>query len=269
MLFAFCKLVFLYYQLKFVLCCVRFIVKVCVINSSVFIHSLQFIQNKFIRRQEEVVDSTPDSSSIRIVDNRIVFPDNHLYQEDEFIVLEQWQIVCLPDSTDSEEASRSPTDRVANRNGGGSRYNTKIGLVIDVINRDGYFAFCIDILMDVDVFFAFPTRLTKTYLISLAEDGEEGTVILARDLERVLEVTGIYDVLDPRMVLTTYWIRIVQRRWKRVFAEKQRRLLMRGTIMAQRRFELTGTYGIDMTGLSIKGMMSLPICQESTNIKIG
>jgi len=167
--------------------------------------------------------------------------DTHLLQEFDFIALEQWHIVRFADCA-------------------------KIGLVIDVMDCDGDFVFCIDILMDVCVFFTFPTRLTKQYLIDLAEEGE-GIVILASDLELVLGINGLSDVLEPRIVLCTHWIRIVQRQWKRIFAERKRRLLKRGSIMAQRRFELTGKYGIDA---STKGILhDFAICPGSTNTKIG
>jgi hypothetical protein len=173
-----------------------------------------FIRKLFIRsdiHHQPVVHN-------RIVEHRIVHPDTHLFQEFDFIALEQWHIVRLSNCL-------------------------KMGLVIDVMDCDGDFVFCVDILMDVRTFFTFPTRLTKQYLIDLAEDGE-GDVILARDLELVLNIRGLSDVLEPRMVLCTHWIRIVQRRWKRVFAERKRRLLKRGSIAAQRRFELTGKYGV-------------------------
>jgi len=246
MFIAFCKICILYSHLVFLLWCIRSGV-VFVTKFALFIKAkcTIFIRKLFIR--SDVNHQHIVRPSIRIVEHRIVNPDTHLLQEFDFIALEQWHIVRLSNCL-------------------------KMGLVIDVMDCDGDFVFCVDILMDVRAFFTFPTRLTKQYLIDLAEDGE-GAVILARDLELVLGVTGLYsDVLEPRIVLCTHWIRVIQRRWKRAFSERKRRLRMRGSILAQRRFELTGNYGVDT---STKGILrdfaicDFAICPGSTNTKIG
>ena len=247
MFIAFCKVLILYSHLVFLVWCIRsgvvFATKCLIfINTkcAIFIRKL-FIRNHVVNNRHIVNNRHVVNPSIRIVEHRIVYPNTHLLQGFDFVTLEQWHIVRFADCV-------------------------KIGLVIDVMDCDGDFVFCIDILMDVRAFFTFPTRLTKQYLIDLAEDGE-GDVILARDLELVLSIGGLSDVLDPRMVLCTHWIRIVQRRWKRIFAEKRLRLLKRGSIAAQRRFELTGKYGVDVSTKCI--IRDFVICPGSTNTKIG
>lgn len=232
MFIAFCKLCILYSHLVFLVWCIRSGV-VFAAKCLMFINTkcAIFIRKLFIRSDV----NNPHVVHNRIVEHRIVHPDTHLFQEFDFIALEQWHIVRVTDSGIPGTIDVLGGDRSENC--------LKMGLVIDVMDCDGDFVFCVDILMDVRTFFTFPTRLTKQYLIDLAEDGE-GDVILARDLELVLNIRGLSDVLEPRMVLCTHWIRIVQRRWKRVFAERKRRLLKRGSILAQRRFELTGKYGV-------------------------
>jgi hypothetical protein len=43
-------------------------------------------------------------------------------------------------------------------------------------------------------------------------------------------------------IIKTFWIRIVQRAWKKRFANRKNIMRSRGNIAAQRHFELTGTY---------------------------
>ena len=50
-------------------------------------------------------------------------------------------------------------------------------------------------------------------------------------------ITGVYTV-----ILKTYWIRIIQRTWKRVFRERQEMLLKRRTPQNMRYFEIHGKH---------------------------
>jgi len=43
-------------------------------------------------------------------------------------------------------------------------------------------------------------------------------------------------------IIKTFWLRIVQRAWKKQFAKRQSIILARGHIASQRHFEVTGTY---------------------------
>lgn len=58
-------------------------------------------------------------------------------------------------------------------------------------------------------------------------------------------------------ILKTFWIRIIQRTWKRVFAEKMRVLMKRGHPHSQRHFEIYGKYPETITRLpGLNGMMN-------------
>ena len=118
-----------------------------------------------------------------------------------------------------------------------------IGLVLEVINEYNETVSCIDILVRPDLFFHFPMESAKKYLVDFMEGGE---VILASDLEYQLRIHGLYDLPDFPFIfgLKTYWISFIQRKWKHIYAEKKRLLMLRGSLKAQRQFELSGNYGI-------------------------
>lgn len=61
--------------------------------------------------------------------------------------------------------------------------------------------------------------------------------------------TGVYQV-----VLKTTWIRIVQRAWKRRFAERKRAILMRGSVREQEYFRMNGRYRTPMALPSLRGL---------------
>lgn len=46
-----------------------------------------------------------------------------------------------------------------------------------------------------------------------------------------------YQVIDK-----TFWLKLIQRTWKRKYAEKQKRMKQRGSLQNQRNFELYGKY---------------------------
>ena len=116
-----------------------------------------------------------------------------------------------------------------------------IGLVIEVVDTHGSIALCVDVLMKANVFFRFPIQTAKQYLVELIEDYGDA-VVFATDLEDVLRIYDLYDVHDYLNILKTHWIRIIQRKWRRIYAEKMRKLRERGSLNAQKHFELTGNY---------------------------
>lgn len=118
-----------------------------------------------------------------------------------------------------------------------------IGLVIEVVNirDDDEIALCVDVLMKANVFFRFPIQEAKQYLVGLVEDYDD-VVVFAADLEDILRIYDLYDVQDYPTILKTYWIRILQRKWRRIYAEKMRKLRERGSLRMQKHFELTGNY---------------------------
>uniref|UniRef100_A0A6C0HJ78 Uncharacterized protein n=1 Tax=viral metagenome TaxID=1070528 RepID=A0A6C0HJ78_9ZZZZ len=60
---------------------------------------------------------------------------------------------------------------------------------------------------------------------------------------------------EYRAIIKTFWLKIVQRAWKKRFAERQSVIRSRGHIAAQRHFELTGTYPRDLR--IIRGLRGL------------
>jgi len=63
---------------------------------------------------------------------------------------------------------------------------------------------------------------------------------------RVVQVIHIYhpDCIEPeyRLIDKTFWLRLIQRIWKRKYVEKCRRLRERGSLQNQRHFELRGRF---------------------------
>jgi len=72
--------------------------------------------------------------------------------------------------------------------------------------------------------------------------------------------TGVYQV-----VLKTTWIRLVQRAWKRRFAEQKRAILMCGSVFEQEYFRMNGRYRVPRTMLSLRGLIRV----RSINTEIG
>ena len=135
-------------------------------------------------------------------------------------VLENWHIVVMSDQS------------------------YKIGLVLEVVDEDNDLIMSADLLVRVDLFFRFPMERAKRLLVVYAEDDDE-TVLLADEMCVVLglESGSLSDVYEMPFLHKTHWIRILQRKWKRIYAQRMERLRRRGSLSAQRRFELTGSYG--------------------------
>jgi hypothetical protein len=135
-------------------------------------------------------------------------------------VLENWHIVVMSDQS------------------------YKIGLVLEVVDEDNDLIMSVDLLVRVDLFFRFPMERVKRLFIVYAEDDDD-TVLLADEMCVVLglESGSLSDVYEMPFLHKTHWIRILQRKWKRFYAQRMERLRRRGSLSAQRRFELTGSYG--------------------------
>jgi len=157
---------------------------------------------------------------------------------------EHWHIVQIPSS---------------------SPMKWQIGLVIDIVDSDNNLVTCLDVFVDVSSFYTFPINAAKSYLIQVAEECED-MVILAADLEYNIRVNGLRDLPDSTVIVKTYWIRIIQRRWRRIYSERGRLLKLRGGFKAQRQFELSGKYGIPV-GYGLRGMLRSSSNSESANIK--
>jgi len=130
-----------------------------------------------------------------------------------------------------------------------------IALVIEVVNNDNEIVLCLDIFVDASLFYKFPMEAAKRYLIDVAEE-DENTVILAEDMQYNIRVNGLHDLPDYPVIIKTHWVRIIQRLWRKVY---YRRLKLRGSLKAQRQFELSGKYGIGC-GCGLRGMLGCLSC---------
>jgi hypothetical protein len=58
-------------------------------------------------------------------------------------------------------------------------------------------------------------------------------------------------------IIKTFWLRIVQRAWKKQFSKRQTVIRSRGNIAAQRHFELTGTYPRELRNIpGLRGLLA-------------
>ena len=152
-----------------------------------------------------------------------------------YTVTECWHIVCV-------ECQDMYDFGYGLGYGLGERNNPNIiGLTLNVTNEYDDIVLCIDVLMTADVFYRFPIQTAKQYLRELAEM-DENAIVFAADLESELHIYGLHDVYDFPNILKTCWIRILQRKWRRMYAKRMREWRLLGTLKAQRHFELTGNY---------------------------
>ena len=152
------------------------------------------------------------------------FALEHSNQE-RFRVVDNWYIVVMPSF------------------GQPSSMSTLIGLVLEVFDEDNDLIMSVDLLVHVDLFFRFPMERVKRLLVVYAEDDDD-TVLLADEMCVLLGLESglLSDVHEMPFLHKTHWIRILQRKWKRFYAQRMERLRRRGSLSAQRRFELTGSY---------------------------
>lgn len=119
-----------------------------------------------------------------------------------------------------------------------------IGMVFEVVDSRFDVVFCCDVIMNARSFFRFPVKLVKTHLLDMVCDAESVSdlpLVTASDLGRLVGDYGLMDIPSNTIIFKTYWISIIQRTWRRIY---KRRIFLRGTLKAQRRFELCGNYGI-------------------------
>jgi hypothetical protein len=58
-------------------------------------------------------------------------------------------------------------------------------------------------------------------------------------------------------IIKTFWLKIIQRTWKKQFAKRRNIILSRGHIAAQRHFELTGTYPRELRNIpGLRGLLA-------------
>jgi hypothetical protein len=100
------------------------------------------------------------------------------------------------------------------------------------------------------MFFRYPY---KTILNYLSEYSLIETYNPKIDILKLIVIDDVYTVLKK-----TYWIKIIQRHWKNVLKDRYNMILKRGSILAQRNFEITGKYPFGMRVLpGLNGMLKM------------
>jgi len=130
-----------------------------------------------------------------------------------------------------------------------------IGLVCEVMDSNYVVVYCVDVIMNARSFFRFPIQLVKTYLLDMVYDAESDAdlpLMVASDLCLLVGDYGLMNIPSSTVVFKTLWISVIQRVWRRIYAERMRRLILRGSPAAQRRFELCGNYGIRWGGILLE-----------------
>lgn len=98
-------------------------------------------------------------------------------------------------------------------------------------------------------FFLYPH---KTILHYLSEYSIIETYKPKIDILKLIIINDVYTVIKK-----TYWIRLVQRHWKKVLKDRHNMILQRGRIASQRNFEITGKYPPGLRVLpGLYGMLS-------------
>jgi hypothetical protein len=85
------------------------------------------------------------------------------------------------------------------------------------------------------IFFQYPTSIIQRYL---------QLVSLIYVVNPIIDILKLHVLSDETYVVVkkTFWIRIIQRRWRSVLRERRDVIRKRGSIPAQRHFELYGHY---------------------------
>lgn len=99
------------------------------------------------------------------------------------------------------------------------------------------------------MFFLHPFPLVRNYLMeySIME-----TYNPSIDILKLIIVNDVYTVIKK-----TFWIRLIQRHWRKVLSDRMAIRLRRGQIYSQRHFEMTGKYPVELRRLpSLYGMLS-------------
>jgi hypothetical protein len=100
------------------------------------------------------------------------------------------------------------------------------------------------------IFFKYDSQITRGYLYqtSLVRTDK----LPAIDIIQLSIQNNYYTC-----IIKTFWIRIIQRRWKKVFAQRGQVLRMMGSIPSQRHFEIYGKYPENVPTMPrLQGMMS-------------
>ena len=85
--------------------------------------------------------------------------------------------------------------------------------------------------------FAFNMFYVQLYLAEYSASNVLRMLPHVHILQLCIKPDGEYCV-----IIKTFWLKMVQRAWKKQYAKKKEIIMLRGSITARRHFELTGTY---------------------------
>ena len=102
-----------------------------------------------------------------------------------------------------------------------------------------------------EAFFHFPYQIIRNYLYDFSIEG-----CAVNDIGIIqLDIDPVYQVY--RVIVKMFWLRIIQRTWKRIFKKRQIAIVQRRSLLAQHYFELHGRYPYPCHTLpTIHGMIS-------------
>jgi hypothetical protein len=100
-------------------------------------------------------------------------------------------------------------------------------------------------------FFHFPIQVVKMYLTAYSVfQSTNRTLPKQIEIMQLQIVNGVY-----RVILKTFWLRIIQRTWKRVYKERMAAIERRKSVRAQMHREIYGKYPVGMRLPTIHGIL--------------
>lgn len=213
-------------------------------NIYFFLHKILYELLLFIRGQFCVQIDNNIVESLWITDSDLLVYNLRFTQHDISSSINRTSSVSVEtENSDEEYKVTACWDIVKMNDERGEDPLYFVGLSLTLMHLDGSECGVVDILMLPDAFFRFPLRRVISYLVDLAENDESDNAVLASDICRITGENSVVDVCEMPICFKTFWVSIIQRRWRKKRAEKRLRLLMRGRLLAQKHFELHGNYG--------------------------
>ena len=110
------------------------------------------------------------------------------------------------------------------------------------------YTYVLNISISVKSFYHFPYEMIQQYLSTPSPN------ITSIEIMKLEIVDGNYYTV----ILKTHWIRLIQRVWKKVYAERLKIIQLRKSLFCQQYFEYNGKYPINACYLpSLYGMMKV------------
>jgi hypothetical protein len=117
----------------------------------------------------------------------------------------------------------------------------------------------LNIAIQPQTFLTFDIKSVLNYLVKYSIFTFNRTVLNVNNLKLdIMKLDIAPGAWWQTVVLKTFWIRIIQRTWKRKFRERQHALLKRRTLQNMRYFDLRGKHLMGIRSLpTIHGMLSV------------